>query len=310
MNVRILKAVSILNEDGLVRPILLGNKKAIHKKMDDLGITNLKEIEIIRPEESPNYTVFVNEFFVQRQRKGVTYSSATEAMKRVNYFGSMMVKSKFADGMITGATQNYPECIRPIMKVLGNNSPNRSRVAGIMMLVFKHRVVFLADCTVQINPDASDIADIALSAAHLYRNLMKKEPRVAFLSYSNFGSNKDPQVTKMAEAVKIAKAKDENLIADGEMQADVATNSDILKNLFDFCSLDQAADILIFPDLGSANISYKLLSQLGGATPIGPILVPLQYAINIVQRTSTVDEIVNMTMITALLAREIKYQNF
>ncbi len=305
-NARILKAVSILRDEGLIQPILLGNKKTIHRKMDELGVSNLKDLEIIYPEESAHYESFVKEFFTQRQRKGVSYSFAKDTLKRGNYFGSMMVKLGQADGMITGATQNYPECIRPIMKVIGTQSPNRAKVAGIMMLVFKSRVIFLADCTVQMNPDANDLADIAISAAQLYRNVMKQEPRVAFLSYSNFGSNRDPQAVKMAEAVKIAKAKDTNLIADGEMQADVATNTDIMKNLFDFCSLDKAADVLIFPDLGSANISYKLLAQLGGATPIGPILLPLKYAINIVQRTSTVDEIVNMSHLTALISQEIK----
>lgn len=305
-NARILKAVSILRDEGLIQPILLGNKKTIHRKMDELGVSNLKDLEVIYPEDSPNYETYVKEFFTQRQRKGVSYSFAKDTLKRGNYFGSMMVKLGQADGMITGATQNYPECIRPIMKVIGTQSPNRSKVAGIMMLVFKSRVIFLADCTVQMNPDANDLADIAISAAQLYRNVMKQEPRVAFLSYSNFGSNRDPQAVKMAEAAKIAKSKDANLIADGEMQADVATNTDIMKNLFEFCSLDKAADVLIFPDLGSANISYKLLAQLGGATPIGPILLPLKHAINIVQRTSTVDEIVNMSHLTALISQEIK----
>ena len=305
-NARILKAVSILRDEGLIQPVLLGNKKSIHRKMDELGLPNLKDLEVIYPEDSDKYESYVKEYFTQRSRKGVSYSFAKDTLKRGNYFGSMMVKMGQADGMITGATQNYPECIRPIMKVIGTNSPNRAKVAGIMMLVFKQRVVFLADCTVQMNPSASDVADIALSAAQLYRNVMKEEPRVAFLSYSNFGSNRDPQATKMAEAVKIAKSKDSLLIADGEMQADVATNADIMKNLFEFCSLDKAADVLIFPDLGSANISYKLLAQLGGATPIGPILLPMKHAINIVQRTSTVDEIVNMSHLTALISQEIK----
>lgn len=305
-NARILKAVSILRDEGLIQPVLLGNKKIIHRKMDELGVSNLKDLEIIYPEDSANYETFVKDYFTQRQRKGVSYSFAKDTMKRGNYFGSMMVKTGHADGMITGATQNYPECIRPIMKVIGTNTPNRAKVAGIMMLVFKQRVVFLADCTVQMNPDANDLADIALSAAQMYRNVMQAEPRVAFLSYSNFGSNRDPQAAKMAEAVKIAKAKDPTLIADGEMQADVAVNADIMKNLFEFCSLDKAADVLIFPDLGSANISYKLLAQLGGATSIGPILLPLKHAINIVQRTSTVDEIVNMSHLTALISQEIK----
>lgn len=305
-NARILKAVSILQDEGLIRPILLGNKKIIHKKMEEVGVSNLKDVEIVYPEESENYTHYVKEFFTLRNRKGVSFTAAKDSMKRGNYFGSMMVKLGHADGMITGATQNYPECIRPIMKTIGTNKPDKPKVAGIMMLVFKHRVVFLADCTVQQNPSAQDVAEIALSAAQMYRNVMKSEPRVAFLSYSNFGSNRDPQTVKMAEAVKIAKAKDANLIADGEMQADVAVNADIMKNLFDFCTLDKAADVLIFPDLNSANISYKLLAQLGGATPIGPILLPLKYAINIVQRTSSVDEIVNMSHITALISQEIK----
>lgn len=305
-NARILKAVSILKDEGLIEPILLGSKKVIHKKMDQVGVSNLKDIEILHTEESNHYENFVKEFYALRQRKGVSLSFAKDTIKRGNYFGSMMVKMGLADGMITGATQNYPECIKPIMKVIGTNVPGRPKVAGIMILVFKSRVVFLADCTVQKNPDAADLADIAISAAQLYRRVMQAEPRVAFLSYSNFGSNRDPQATKMGEAVKIAKSKDANLIADGEMQADVATNTDIMKNLFEFCSLDKAADILVFPDLNSANISYKLLAQLGGATPIGPILLPLRYAINIVQRTSTVDEIVNMSHLTALIAQEIK----
>ncbi len=305
-NARILKAVSILKEEGLIQPVLLGNRKSIHKKMDELGVSNLKDIQIIHPEDSEPYEKYVTEFFKNRQRKGVSFSAARDTLKRGNYYGSMMVRMGDADGMITGATQNYPECIRPIMKTIGTNNPNRPKVAGIMMLIFKHRVIFFADCTVQQNPDAHDLADIALSAAQMYRNVMKQEPRVAFLSYSNFGSNRDSQVAKMAEAVKMAKSRDANLIADGEMQADVAVNTDIMKNLFEFCSLDKAADVLIFPDLNSANISYKLLAQLGGATPIGPILLPLKHAINIVQRTSTVDEIVNMSHITALISQEIK----
>lgn len=304
-NARILKAISILRDEGLIDPILLGNKKTIHKKMDELGVSSMKDIQIIFPEDNEKYESYVHDYFASRQRKGVSYSQAKDTVKRGNYFASLMVKNGQADGMITGATQNYSECIRPIMKVIGH-SPNKPKVAGIMILVFKHKVVFLADCTVQKSPDANDLADIAISAAQLYRRVMQAEPRVAFLSYSNFGSNRDPEAQKMADAVKIAKSKDADLIADGEMQADVATNSEIMKNLFDFTTLDKAADVLIFPDLNSANISYKLLAQLGGATPIGPILLPLRHAINIVQRTSTVDEIVNMSTITALIAQEIK----
>lgn len=305
-NTRVLKAVSIIKADGLVHPILLGSKKTVQKKILEAGITNLDDVEVVHPEDAPYYEDFVKDLFITRQRKGVSYSFARDQMKRGNYFASMMVKKGVADGMITGATQNYPECIRPIMKVIGTNTPNRAKVAGIMILIFKQKVIFLADCTVQMNPSAEDLSDIAISAAKLFRRVMQSEPRVAFLSYSNFGSNREGEASKMAQAAILAKKKDPTLIADGEMQADVATNFEIMKNLFDFSNLDKAADLLIFPDLNSANISYKLLAQLGGATPIGPILLPLEHAINIVQRTSTVDEIVNMTNLTALIAQEIK----
>lgn len=303
---RVLKAVSTLVDEGLIDPILLGSKKAIHKKMDALNLTHLKEIEIMHPEDTDHYEGFVESYFKSRQRKGVSASFARDVMKRSNYFGSMMVTNGLADGMVTGATQNYPECMRPIMKVVGSTREGRSKVAGVMVLVFKQRVVFLADCTAQSNPSTEDLADIAVSTAELYRRLMKKEPRVAFLSYSNFGSNRSDSPTSVAAALKLAKKMDPTLIADGEMQADVATNHEIMKNLFDFCTLDKSADVLVFPDLNSANISYKLLVQLGGATPVGPILLPLQYAINIVQRTATTEEIVNMAHLTALISQEIK----
>lgn len=303
---RVLKAVSILQEEGLITPVLLGSKKSIHKKMDALNLAHLKEIEILHPEDTEHYEGFVEKYFKARQRKGVSASFARDVMKRGNYFGSMMVTNGLADGMVTGATQNYPECMRPIMKVVGETRKGTSKVAGVMVLVFKQRVVFLADCTAQSNPNTEDLADIAVNTAELYRRLMKKEPRVAFLSYSNFGSNRSDSPSSMSEAVKVAKKMDPRLIADGEMQADVATNFDIMKNLFDFSTLDGPADVLIFPDLNAANISYKLLVQLGGATPVGPILLPLQYAINIVQRTATTEEIVNMAHLTALISQEIK----
>ena len=290
---RILKAVSILKEEGLVSPILLGSPKSIHAKMDELGLSHLKDTKIILPEESEHYHDFVGDYYKRRQRKGCTLSLAKDILKRGNYFGSMLVRQGIADGMITGATQNYPECIKPIMKVLEVERSSVSKLAGVMILIFKTKVIFLADCTVQPNPNANDLAGIAYSSARLFRNIMQTEPRIGFLSYSNFGSNNNPTAAKISEAVKILKERDSKIIADGEMQADVATNFDIMKNLFEFCNLDQAADLLIFPDLTSANISYKLLAQLGGATPIGPILIPLEFPINIVQRTSTVEEILS-----------------
>ncbi len=309
-NSRVLKAVSIIKSEGKLGITLLGNKTNIKKKIEEMKLADLEDVQIINPEDYSEYDTFVKKFYNERQRKGVSYSSSKELMKRGNYFAAMMVKSGKADGMITGATQSYSNCLRPVLKVLGKKSLGHPKAAGLMVMILKNKIIFLADCTVQLNPSADDLAEIAVSASNFYRRIMLQEPRVAFLSYSNFGSNNDLSAKKMAEAVLLSRKKDPNLVIEGEMQADVATNFEIMKNLFDFSKLDKAADLLIFPDLNSANISYKLLSQLGGGTPIGPILLPLEHAINIVQQTSTVDEIVNMTHITALMAQEIKQRAY
>ncbi|MBL7665994.1 MAG: NADP-dependent malic enzyme [Bacteriovoracaceae bacterium] len=301
-NQRVLQAVSVLKEDGLLNPILLGDTEHIHARMDELGLTHLKEIEIITPENDERYQKYFLDYHQDRQRKGASYSLSQEVMKRGNYFGSMMVKHGDADGMITGATQSYKDCIKPILRVLGTK--NEKKAAGIIILIFKNKVYFLADCTVQTDPSAEDLSAIAEATVALYEKLMKKEPRVAFLSYSNFGSNTSEEAIRVQKAVEITKKRMPKIICDGEMQADVAVSENILRNLFNFSTLDKPADILIFPDLTSANISYKLLSQLGGATPIGPILVPMDYPVNIVQRTSSVEEIISMSHLTGLIALE------
>jgi malate dehydrogenase (oxaloacetate-decarboxylating)(NADP+) len=299
-NMRILQAVSMLSEEGKIEPILLGEESIIHKKLEKVGLSHLKEkIQIIRPSESENFKDYYFTYHEARQRMGATLSLSEDLMKRGNYFGTMMVKKGHADALITGATQNYPDCFKPIMRVAGGHKAKK--VAGVMILVFKHRVLFLADCTVQRNPTSEDLARIAESATDLYKQLMQKDPAVAFLSYSNFGSNIDEESKKIMKAVEITKQNMPDIMVDGEMQADVAVNEIIRKNLFKFSSLERAADILIFPDLQSANISYKLLSQLSECTAIGPIVAPSEVPANIVQRTSTVEEIINMTHLTALL---------
>ncbi|TNE96858.1 MAG: NADP-dependent malic enzyme, partial [Deltaproteobacteria bacterium] len=176
------------------------------------------------------------------------------------------------------------------------------KAAGIFLMVFKDRVLFLADCTAQIDPSAEDLVEIAAATAELYHSLMKKEPRVAFLSFSNFGSNAHPDAKKVKKAVQIAKQKYPNMECEGEMQADVAVNKRILDKLFSFNELKGPTDILVFPNLASANISYKLLAQLSDADAIGPVLVPLTGSANIIQRTATISEIVNMCNLTALLS--------
>jgi len=300
-NTRILRAVSILHEEGKIEPILLGDKNIIETKMTNLGLDYLiGAVEIIRPADSKHFKDYYFDYHKVRQRSGATLSLSEDLIRRGNYFGSMMVKHNHAHGMITGATQNYPDCFKPMMRVLG--SQTHKKAAGIIILVYRNRILMLADCTVNIDPDAETLCEIAEHAVLMYRNLMQNEPSVAFLSYSNFGSNMNPDTKKVQQAVRLAKQRMPEVMLDGEVQADVAVNPEILTNLFKFSDLKRSADILIFPDLQSANISYKLLSQLSECTPIGPIIAPLEYAANIVQRTSTVEEIVNMTHLTALIS--------
>ena len=302
---RILNACSILKEEGKLQPVLLGDKTLIHKRMDELNLSHLKDVEIIKPEKDKNFKDFYFTYHEERRRRGATLSLSEDLMKGSNYFGAMMVKKKKADLFITGSGQNYPDCFGPVMRVAGGSK--KGKAAGVMILVFKTKVLFLADCTVQRNPSAQDLAQTAASTVELYRKLMQKEPAVAFLSYSNFGSNINEDTLKVKEAVKLTKEAMPEVMVDGEVQADVAVNQDIMKNLFGFSDLKRSADILIFPDLQSANISYKLVSQMADCTPIGPILAPMDHAINIVQRTAAVEEIVNMCHITALI-NEIEHK--
>ena len=300
-NTRILRAVNILLDEGRVVPILIGYKESIHQKMDKLGLSHMKDaVEIIKPADSDHFEKYYFDYHADRQRKGATLSLSEELLKRGNYFASMMVRQGHAEGMITGATQNYPDCFKPMMRVLGSSLD--AKACGIIILVFQNRIIFLADCTVTISPTAEDLVQIAENTAQLYQKLLQKDPRIAFLSYSNFGSNMNDDTVKVKKAVKLARERMPTLKLDGEMQADVAVNNEILKNLFSFSDLDQAADILVFPDLQSANIGYKLVTQLSDCTAIGPIIAPSNYSANIVQRTSSVDEIINMTHITALLS--------
>ena len=299
-NARILSAVNYLIEDNKIDPILLGDKEIIHKKMEKLGLEHLKKLEVITPENSKNFKNFSREYCEEKQRSGVSIYHAEDLMAQETYFGSKMVSNGLADAFIAGPTLSYPNCLVPIINVIGTEQ--KSKAAGIFVLIFKSRVLFLADCTAQIDPCAEDLADIANATSNVYKRLMKKKPNIAFLSFSNFGSNTHPQALKVKRAVNITKTKYSTLNVEGELQADVAVNHRILDALFEFSELNGPTDILIFPELNSANSSYKLLQQLSEADAIGPILVPLNESVNIIQRTASVAEIVNMCTLTALLS--------
>jgi malate dehydrogenase (oxaloacetate-decarboxylating)(NADP+) len=300
-NTRVLQAVQQLVDEDKIEPILLGRKKAIHKKMDLLGMASLKdEVKVISPRRHAEFENYVRMYSKERERSGISIYHAEELMSHQNYFGSMMVKHGLADAVMNGPMLNYADCFPPLMHVIGTQ--DNTSAAGIFIMTFKNRVLFFADCAVQIDPTEDQLCEIAAGTADLFRKLMKREPRIAFLSFSNFGSNEHAKSKKIKRAVKLTKERYPNLMVEGEMQADVAVNKGLMDKLFSFSSLDGPTDVLIFPDLNSANISYKLLAQLGNANAIGPILMPMNQSANIIPRTASVTEIVNMCILSALLS--------
>ncbi len=298
-NVKILRAAQIIREEGIAEPILLGNDVLIAERIEKLGLTEaLRGVKVIRPSRNEFFQDYAHRFFAARERKGLTAAGARQLMRQTNYFGSMMVASHHADGLINGLTQSYPDTLRPAIQVIG--AKPGMRLAGIYMLVFKKRVLWFADTTVNIDPQAAELAQIALETADLARSFMHEEPRVAMLSFSNFGSSSHPAALKMKEATRIVKELKPSLIIDGEMQADTAVMPENSLESFPFNAVPGDANILIFPDLQSGNIAYKLLSRLGGAEAIGPILVGMNRPVAVLQQNSDVNDVVNMAVITAM----------
>ncbi|MFC1853941.1 phosphate acyltransferase, partial [candidate division CSSED10-310 bacterium] len=235
--------------------------------------------------------------------KGVTMREAQSLITNANYFGSMMVHLNDADGLIAGLTQHYPDTIRPALQII-KVKENRHIVAGLYMMMLKRDIYFFADTTVNIEPTAEQLAEIALGAAEFAQEL-NIPPRIAMLSFSNFGSVKHPLTMKVNKACEIVRRKNPELIIDGEMQADTAVLPEKLQTTFPFSRLQEKANILIFPDLQSGNIGYKLVQRLGGADTIGPMLMGLQRPVHILERGCTVDAIVKMTAIAVVEAQAI-----
>jgi malate dehydrogenase (oxaloacetate-decarboxylating)(NADP+) len=298
-NAKILRAAITVRDEGVAEPILLGNEQKIHKIMHDMGVIDeLKGVRIIRPSTSDHLNAYAQQFFEKRKRKGVTFATAQQLMKQNNYYGAMMVETGDADGLLNGVSQSYPETLRPAMQVIG--AKPGSRLAGIYMMIFKRRVLWFADTTVNIQPNAEELADIAIQTAAVAKSYMVQEPRVAMLSFSNFGSNNHPLSRKVTEATEIIKRRAPGLIVDGEMQADTALKPEISQESFPFNQVPGDANVLIFPDLQSGNIAYKLMSKMGSAEAIGPILVGMNKPVFVLQQNADVNEIVNMAAITAM----------
>jgi len=291
---RILRACANILDEGMATPILLGSPKIINAKIEELGL-DLGEIEIIIPSGSEHFDEYAEKYFELRQRKGRTLEHCRKLMKLPRVYGPMMVRMGDADSVLGGVTMHYPEMIRPAIRVIGLDDET-DIVAGMHMLVFDDRVIFFADTTVNINPSAQDLASIARLAAKYVREL-GYEPRVAMLSFSDFGSVSHEKCRRISEAVELVRLEDPELMIDGEMQADTAIVPDIIENNYDFSSLKGGANVLVFPDLASANIAYKLCSHLARADAIGPVLMGLAKSAHILRHGCEVEDIVNMTAI-------------
>ena len=304
-NVKILKAAQLAYDEGIAIPILLGKKTKILQLIEEYAIELPEEVAIIDPkleEEEKRRISYGKAFFEKRKRKGITEFEAIQLMRERNYFGAMMVDLGDADAMITGLTRSYRSSVRPIIQTIGLEK-DVNTVSGLYILNTKRGPMFLADTTINLNPTAEQIAEITNNVAKIIRKL-QIIPKIALLSYSNFGSSPGPDAEKMGKAVKILHEKYPTLVVDGEVQANFALNSDLMNEKFSFSHLaNKQVNTLIFPNLSSGNISYKLLQQMTDSDAIGPILVGLKKSIHVLQLGSTVREITNMVKIAVIDAQ-------
>jgi malate dehydrogenase (oxaloacetate-decarboxylating)(NADP+) len=303
-NIKILKAAQIAFEEGIATPVLLGRKTKILDLMEEYSI-ELPEVEIVDPkgdEENERREQYGQSFFEIRKRKGFTEYEAVQIMRERNYFGSMMVNEGEADAMITGVTRGYRSCIKPALSSVGMQKDVKV-ISGMYILNTKRGPLFLADTTINLNPSAEEIAEITVNVAKTIRKF-QVNPRIALLSYSNFGSSPGEDAVKMGEAVKILHENHPNIIVDGEVQANFALDSEMMNEKFSFSQIaNRDVNTLIFPNLSSGNISYKLLQNMVDGDAVGPILIGLKKSIHILQLGASVREIVNMVKIAVIDAK-------
>jgi malate dehydrogenase (oxaloacetate-decarboxylating)(NADP+) len=301
-NERILRACHALKEEKIGKPILLGDAAKIQAKASGLGV-DLDGMQIIDPLTSEHREAYISELFQLRQRRGVTLREAETLINDRNVFGSMMVHMGDADALISGVTQHFPDTIRPALQIVRMRE-GLHRVSGCYaMITRKGEVFFLADTSVNIEPTAEDLVEIALCTAHMARRF-DITPRVAMLSFSSFGNVDHPICSKVRKAVELLRYADPTLIVDGEISADDALSPEVIEQQYPFSALKGGANVLIFPDLASANIATKLLAKIGGGEVIGPILMGMSKPVHVLQPVATVEEIVNVAAIAVVDAQE------
>ncbi len=299
-DLKVIRAAQILVDEGIAYPVLLGREAAIRAAAEESGVP-LTGIRIEDPATSEHRDRYAQYLWQLRQRKGLSLAEAHQRLYKGIYFGSVMVAVGDADGIVGGLGKHYPETIRPALEVIGAH-PTTGLASGLYMLVFDKHVIFCGDTTVNIDPTAEQLAQIAISAAGLVTNF-GQVPKVAMLSFSNFGSVKHPEAEKMARAVQLLRERRPQLVVDGEMQADTAFSPEILADRYPFSKLKEEANVLIFPNLSAGNIAYKLLTKLGGATAIGPILVGMANPVHVLEQGADVQEIVNMAAVAVIDAQ-------
>ncbi len=293
----ILRAAQRLVEERICRPILLGNPESIYRVAKEINV-DLNGIEVVNPLEDKRRFAYRKELFQARARKGMTETAARRFLFRTRWFGMMMVRQGEADGLVAGVSMSYADVIRPALQTIGRN-PRYSRVAGLYVIITKEgKRFFLADATVNIEPDAEDLAHIAQMSAETVRRFGVL-PRVAMLSFSNFGDSRHPNAEKMRRATELVREAAPNLLIDGEMQADTAVVGNLLQEHYPFNRLGgERANVLIFPNIDAGNIAYKLLMRIGSCEAIGPILMGMNKPVHVLQTSSDVQDIVNMAAIT------------
>lgn len=303
-NQKILKAASIIYDEGVAYPILLGDPVKINRIAEEHNI-DITDLPIIDPrsDEMESKREFYGElFFKKRQRKGFNHYESIKIMKDRNHFGCMMVETGDADAMLSGLTKNYAEAIRPALQIIGTEEGVK-KIAGMYLLLTKKGPLFLADTTVNFNPTAEELADITMMVAKEVRNF-NLTPRIAMLSYSNFGSSDSGEAKLVADATRILKQRNPSLIVDGEMQGSMAFNKEILRDNYPFSELvDEDVNVLMFPNLTAGNVAYNLLKEVGGADAIGPILLGLKKPVHVLQLGSTVRSIINMALVAVVDAQ-------
>jgi malate dehydrogenase (oxaloacetate-decarboxylating)(NADP+) len=303
-NVKILKAAQTAWEEGVAFPILLGKRKKIEELIKEYNI-EFHDVQIIDPkseEEEDRRIQYGKSFFEHRKRKGFTEYESIQIMRERNHFGAMMVEMGDADAMVSGVTRNYRDVVRPAIQAIGLQK-DVNTVAGVYILVTKRGPLFMADTTINMNPTAEEIAEITNNVAKTIRKF-KVTPRIALLSYSNFGSAKGEDAVKMAKAVEILHEKYPNLVVDGEVQANFALNNELMMEKFAFSHLaNKQVNTLIFPNLSSGNIAYKLLQEMTEGEAIGPVLVGLKKSVHVLQLGSSVREIINMVKVAVVDAQ-------